>query len=85
MLTRARVREWLEERFYLRIHMTLILGGTFLAGLIATRLLMEAGVNRLALRYVIAVGAAVLCFSDPGPALARVRRLGRRVALRPRR
>jgi hypothetical protein len=62
MLTKARVREWLEERFFLRIHMTLILGGTFLAGLVATRLLMEGGVNNLALRYVTAVGAAYFVF-----------------------
>jgi hypothetical protein len=62
MLTKARVREWLEERFFLRIHMTLILGGTFLAGVVATRLLMEAGVNRLALRYLVAVGAAYFVF-----------------------
>ena len=62
MLTRARVRQWLEERFYLRIHMTLILGGTFLAGLVATRMLMEAGVDRLAVRYLISVGAAYFVF-----------------------
>ncbi|HYC91539.1 MAG TPA: hypothetical protein VEO54_20130 [Thermoanaerobaculia bacterium] len=62
MLTKARVREWLEARFFLRIHMTLILGGTFLAGLIATRLLMEAGVDRLAVRYLIAVAAAYFVF-----------------------
>ena len=62
MLTKARVRQWLEERFLLRLHMTLILGGTFLAGMITTRMLMLAGVNQLALRYVVAVGAAYLAF-----------------------
>jgi hypothetical protein len=62
MLTKARVRQWLEARFFLRIHMTLILGGTFLAGVVMTRLLMEAGVDRLALRYVAAVGAAYFVF-----------------------
>lgn len=62
MLTKARVREWLEERFFLRIHMTLILGGTFLAGVVMTRLLMEAGVDRLAVRYLVAVGAAYCVF-----------------------
>ena len=62
MLTKARVREWLEERFFLRIHMTLILGGTFLAGVVMTRMLMQAGVNHLALRYVIAVCAAYFVF-----------------------
>jgi hypothetical protein len=62
MLTKTRVREWLEERFFLRIHMTLILGGTFLAGVVTTRMLMEAGVNHLALRYLVAVGAAYFAF-----------------------
>ena len=62
MLTKPRVRQWLEERFFLRWHMTFILGGTFLAGMIMTRMLMLGGVNVLALRYVVAVGAAYLAF-----------------------
>ena len=62
MLTRRRVREWLEERFFLRIHMTLILLGTFLAGVVATRVLMLARVNVLALRYAIAMCLAYLVF-----------------------
>jgi hypothetical protein len=62
MLTKASVRAWLEQNFFLRVHMTLILGGTFLAGLITTRLLMDAGVNRLALRYLAAVAAAYFIF-----------------------
>ena len=56
------MRAWLEQRFFLRIHMTLILGGTFLAGLVTTRLLMDAGVNRLALRYMLSVAAAYFVF-----------------------
>jgi hypothetical protein len=62
MLTKARVRDWLQQRFYLRLHMTLILGGTFFAGLLATRLLMSAGVDRLASRYVVAVCVAYVAF-----------------------
>ncbi|HET8774612.1 MAG TPA: hypothetical protein VFP80_12490 [Thermoanaerobaculia bacterium] len=61
-MTRARVRQWLEDRFFLRIHMTLILLGTFLGGLVATRMLMEMGVRVLALRYAIAVCLAYLVF-----------------------
>jgi hypothetical protein len=61
-MTRARVRQWLEDRFFLRIHMTLILLGTFLGGLVTTRMLMELGVNVLALRYAIAVCLAYLVF-----------------------
>lgn len=62
MLTRRRVREWLEERFFVRIHMTLILLGTTLAGVVATRTLMRLHVNVLALRYAIAVTLAYLVF-----------------------
>jgi hypothetical protein len=62
MVTRRSVREWLEERFFVRIHMTLILAGTFLAGLVTTRLLMQLGVNALAVRYAIAVCLAYLVF-----------------------
>lgn len=56
------MKEWLERRFFLRIHMTLILGGTFLAGMAATKLLMLARVNILPLRYGLAVIAAWLVF-----------------------
>jgi len=62
MLTKARVRAWLEQRFFLRIHMTLILLGTFLAGVVATRVLMSTGVNVLALRYAIAIVLAYAVF-----------------------
>ena len=62
MVTRRSVREWLEGRFFLRIHMTLILAGTFLAGLVTTRVLMGLGVNMLAVRYAIAVCLAYLVF-----------------------
>jgi hypothetical protein len=62
MLTKARVRDWLQQRFSLRLHMTLILGGTFFAGLLATRLQMSAGVDRLAVRYVVAVCVAYIAF-----------------------
>jgi hypothetical protein len=62
MLTRERVRAWLERRFFLRIHMTLILGATFFAGIAATKGLLLAGVHQLMLRYGLAVLAAYLVF-----------------------
>ena len=62
MLTRRSVREWLEERFFVRLHMTVILLGTTLAGVVATRTLMRLHVNVLALRYAIAVTLAYLVF-----------------------
>ncbi|HEX2062032.1 MAG TPA: hypothetical protein VHK90_14920 [Thermoanaerobaculia bacterium] len=62
MLTKEKIRNWLERRFFLRIHMTVIVTGTFLAGLAATHLLMLADVDTLALRYGLAVCAAYLVF-----------------------
>ena len=62
VLSRERVAAWLESRFYLRLHMFLILGGTYLAGLLITKLLLLAGVDRLWLRYSVAVIGAYLVF-----------------------
>jgi hypothetical protein len=61
-MTRERVRAWLERRFFLRIHMTLILSATFFAGIAATKGLLLAGVQQLMLRYGLAVLAAYLVF-----------------------
>lgn len=63
MLTKSRVAGWLEERFLLRLHMTFILGGTFLAGLAATHVMLMGGlVDNLALRYGVSVCVAYLMF-----------------------
>jgi hypothetical protein len=62
MHTKARVGTWLRRNFLLRLHMTMILGGTFAAGLVATYLLLLAGVDSLQLRYGLAVCAAYLGF-----------------------
>ena len=61
-LTRERVARWLENRFFLRFHMTLILVATFLAGLGATKLLLAVGFESMAVRYLLAVVAAYLAF-----------------------
>jgi hypothetical protein len=61
-LTKERVARWLDARFFVRFHMSLILTATFLAGLGATKLLLLMGVSSLALRYVAAVCAAYLVF-----------------------
>jgi hypothetical protein len=61
-LTRERVARWLEGSFFLRLHMTLILGGTVLAGFAATVLLRFAGVDFLALRYALAVLGGYFAF-----------------------
>lgn len=61
-VNQARIRNWLELRFFLRLHMFLILGGTFLAGIVATKLLFELGVDTMSLRYAIAVVLAYFVF-----------------------
>lgn len=53
---------WLRDRFFLRFHMSLILAGTFLAGLLATKILLALELNRLWLRYAVAVVFAYGCF-----------------------
>jgi hypothetical protein len=62
VLTRAEVISWLQRRHWVRLHMFLLVTATFLAGLLATKLLMELGVDTLWLRYGVAVCAAYLVF-----------------------
>lgn len=62
MVNEQRVGAWLRRNFLLRLHMTLILGGTFAAGLVTTYLLLLAGVASLPLRYGLAVCAAYVGF-----------------------
>ena len=61
-LTKGRVISWLERHFFVRLHMTLILSGTALAGVGATAGLLALGVTSLPLRYALAVCAAYLAF-----------------------
>ena len=61
-LTKERVVAWLRRRFMLRLHMTWIVGGTFLAGIIATRLLDDVGFHSMPWRYLTAVVLAYLVF-----------------------
>ena len=53
---------WITGRFFLRFHMTVILGLTFLAGLAVTRMFLESGNTNLALRYGVAVAASYGAF-----------------------
>lgn len=61
-ITRQRVAQWLERRFLLRLHMFWIVTGAFLAGLLATKLMVAAHLDVLALRYVIAVLVSYFAF-----------------------
>jgi len=59
---KAAFMAWIAGHFFLRFHMTLILGGTFLAGLLVTKLFLDAGNANLALRYGVAVAASYAAF-----------------------
>ena len=61
-LSRHAIVAWLKRRFLLRLHMFWIVTGTFLAGLLASRILMALRVDHLAIRYAIAVVAGYLTF-----------------------
>jgi hypothetical protein len=52
----------MANRFFLRFHMTVILGLTFLAGLGVTKLFLDAGNTNLAARYGTAVAVSYLVF-----------------------
>lgn len=57
-LTPKRVRNFkhlIEQRFFVRFHMALILAGVYLSGVIASWLLLHLGVRALLLRYTVAV------------------------------
>ena len=62
MRSRAQVKAWLESRFWLRIHMTLIIAATVATGVLSTRAMGALDVDTMAVRYGIAVVVAWLAF-----------------------
>ena len=60
--TKERIQKALQGRFFLRVHMFVILGTTIGAGMIATRLLYAIHFNSMAWRYAISVAAAYAVF-----------------------
>jgi len=48
---KKRFREFIQKKLFLRLHMVLILTGTFLTGLLATKLLLVFDVKEMILRY----------------------------------
>ncbi len=52
----------IRARFFLRVHMALILVATALSGLLASKLLLEAGVGSMTARYPLAVLLSYLAF-----------------------
>ncbi|MGE0102091.1 MAG: hypothetical protein AB7H86_06950 [Blastocatellales bacterium] len=61
-LTMPKFRQRLLARYFVRLHMTLILGAVVLSGVITSKLLLLAGLRSMAIRYPIAVLLAYLVF-----------------------
>lgn len=62
---RRRIRSfmrWIRERFFHRLHMSLILMATALTGLLATKVLLMLQVENIVIRYPLAVICAYLAF-----------------------
>jgi hypothetical protein len=60
--TKERIQKALQGRFFLRVHMFVILGTTIGAGMLSTRILYALHVTSLPWRYGIAVAAAYAVF-----------------------
>jgi hypothetical protein len=58
----ARFKQLLKLRFFVRFHMLLILTGTGLSGVSISKLLLEFGVNSMAIRYPIAGVSSYIVF-----------------------
>lgn len=59
---RDRLRRFLAERLFLRFHMFLILMGTFLSGLLVSKILLIFHVDSMLIRYPLAVIFSYLAF-----------------------
>jgi hypothetical protein len=51
-------KERLTQRFYVRIHMTLMLSTVVLSGIVSSKVLLELGVRSMLLRYLIVLAVA---------------------------
>jgi hypothetical protein len=60
--SQTRLAAALQHRFFLRLHMTAILTGTLLVGLLVTQILFILHLNIFAIRYALAVIAAYAAF-----------------------
>lgn len=54
--------KWVRTSFFVRFHMVLILAGTFLAGVLASKALLLLRIDRMTIRYPIAVLFSYLAF-----------------------
>lgn len=61
-LTSASIAGALQKRFFLRVHMFVIVGGTVAVGLLVTKILLITHEHNLALRYGVAVAVSFAAF-----------------------
>ncbi|MCL4477454.1 MAG: hypothetical protein M1508_14740 [Nitrospirae bacterium] len=59
---KGKLTRFLKERFFLRFHMSLLLSGSFFFGMLASKGLLVLGVNRMIVRYPIAVVCSYFAF-----------------------
>lgn len=57
-ITEPKFKQRLLSRFFVRFHMTLMLGAVTISGIGASKLLLELNINRMLIRYPIAVCVA---------------------------
>jgi hypothetical protein len=57
-----RFRSALTHRYFIRLHMTVMMSLVVLSGLLASRLLLSAGVTHMGIRYPISVAISYLAF-----------------------
>lgn len=62
IMKRHKFTSYIEERFFLRFHMSLILTATALSGLLATKVLLLLNVREMLIRYPLAVVFSYLVF-----------------------
>jgi hypothetical protein len=60
--TREAVKRYLLHRFYTRFHMSLILSSSGLAAMLASWVMLKAGLTSMLARYPVAIAAAYLTF-----------------------
>ncbi len=58
----ARVKRWLEQRSMPRLQMSIIVLVTALAGFLSSFLMLQLGLTRMGIRYLLAVGFAYAAF-----------------------
>lgn len=62
MQRKGRLKKYLARRFFIRFHMSIILIGTILVGLISTKFLLAANVDSVVLRYPTVVIISYFAF-----------------------